>query len=174
MTCPPPHSVRSSIRSSDEPHATDRDRTRTESTTRTVPHSQFVLAPVARRGNPPDLVELAFACENHELVRRLVRQSLASIEAVVFRCAETEQTRELKATAAAADHTVLLSIFLCLLNVDPGLKEAVMVSASAPNKCKLAGMLQQLRNTLVVDFFTDESVSPAGFNHACEDLYILS
>ena len=32
----------------------------------------------------------------------------------------------------------------------------------------------QLRNTLVVEYFTDESVSPAGFNHACEDLYIVS
>jgi len=140
----------------------------------TVPNSQFVPAAVVRRNNPSDLVELAFASENHELVRRLVCQSLASIEAVVFKSAETEQTRLLRGAAANADHTVLLSIFLCLLNVDPGLKEAVMISASAPNKHKLAGMLQQLRNTLVEDFFTDESVSPAGFNHACEDLYIVS
>ena len=139
-----------------------------------MPNSQFVPVPVVRRGNPSDLVELAFASENSELVRRLVRQSLVSIEAVVFKSAETEQTRLLKDTAATADHTVLLSIFLCLLNVDPGLKEAVMVSASAPNKHKLTGMLQQLRNTLVVEYFTDESVSPAGFNHACEDLYIVS
>jgi len=100
---------------------------------RTVPHSQFVPAPVVWRSNPPDLVELAFASENNELVRRLVRQSLASIEAVVFKYSETEQTRLLKATAATADHTVLLSIFLCLLNVDPSLKEAVVASASAPN-----------------------------------------
>jgi len=154
----------------DRPHGPDKQG----NAVRTVPNSQFVPAAVVRRNNPSDLVELAFASENHELVRRLVCQSLASIEAVVFKSAETEQTRLLRGAAAKADHTVLLSIFLCLLNVDPGLKEAVMISASAPNKHKLAGMLQQLRNTLVVDFFTDESVSPAGFNHACEDLYIVS
>ena len=140
----------------------------------TVPHAQFTPKPAARRCNPHDLVERAFDSEHRELVRRLVHQSLASIEAVVFRGAETPQTRQLRLAAASADHTVLLCIFLCLLNVDPGLKEAVMLSATATNKHKLAGMLLHLRSTLVVEFFTDESVSAAGFNHACEDLYIVS
>jgi len=35
-------------------------------------------------------------------------------------------------------------------------------------------MLQHLRHTLVVDFFTHEGVSAVSFNHACEDLYIVS
>jgi len=126
------------------------------------------------RENPRDLVERAFDSTHAALVRRLVLQSIASIESVVFQRAETAETHELKRTAAAADHTVLLTIFLCLLNVDPGLKEAAMLSAAAHNKHKLVGMLQHLRHTLVVDFFTDEGVSPAAFNHACEDLYIVS
>ena len=139
-----------------------------------IPNARFVPVPAARRSNPADIVERAFMREHSELVRRLVRQSLASIEAVVFRRAETAETRRLKLAADTADHTVLLSIFLCLLNVDPSLKEAAMLLASAHNKHKLAGMLQHLRHTLVVDFFTDEGESPAGFNHACEDLYIVS
>jgi len=124
--------------------------------------------PAARCCNPHNLVERAFDSEHSKLVRRLVRQSLAIIEAVVFCGTETLQTRQLKIAAASADHTVLLSIFLCLLNVDPGLKETVMLSATTTNKHKLAGMLLHLRSTLVVEFFTDESMSAAGFNHACE------
>jgi len=126
------------------------------------------------RENPRDLVEHAFDSTHAALVRHLVLQSITSIESVVFQRAETAETHELKRTAAAADHTVLFTIFLCLLNVDPGLKEAAMLSAAAHNKHKLVGMLQHLRHTLVVDFFTDEGVSPAAFNHAFEDLYIVS
>ena len=143
-----------------------------------VPSAHFVPKPAPKkdppRENPRDLVERAFNSTHVALVRRLVLQSIASIESVVFQRAETAKTHQLKRTAAAADHTVLLSIFLCLLNVDPSLKEAVMLSATASNKHKLVGMLQHLRHTLVVDFFTDEGVSPAAFNHACEDLYIVS
>jgi hypothetical protein len=137
------------------------------------PHARPAPLP-AKRANPNDLVERAFDSAHVELVRRLVLQSIASIESVVFQRAETAETLQLKRTAASADHTVLLSIFLCLLNVDPGLKEAVMLSAAASNKHKLVGMLQHLRHTLVVDFFTDEGVSTAAFNHASEDLYIVS
>ena len=139
-----------------------------------VAHSEFVPVHIAKRSNPCDLLERAFDNMHCELVRRLVHQSIASIEKVVFQNAETAETHQLKLTAATADCTVLLSIFLCLLNVDPGLKDAVMLSATPHNKHKLAGMLQHLRHTLVVDFYTDESVSTASFNHACEDLYILS
>jgi len=143
-----------------------------------VPAARFVPKNTPRKEhpseNPRDLVERAFNSMHVALVRRLVLQSIASIESVVFQRAETAETRQLKRTAAAADHTVLLTIFLCLLNVDPGLKEAVMLSAATDNKHKLVGMLQHLRHTLVVDFFTDEGVSPAAFNHACEDLYIVS
>jgi len=139
-----------------------------------VPHSQFVPVHPVKRCNPCDLMDRAFAKMHCEMVRRLVYQSIRSIENVVFQNAETAETRQLKLNASTADFTVLLSIFLCLLNVDPGLKEAVMLSATPANKHKLAGMLQHLRHTLVVDFFTDEGVSTGCFNHACEDLYIVS
>jgi len=143
-----------------------------------MPGAPFVPRPAPPkdppRDNPRDLIERAFSSTQVALLRRLVLQSIASIESVVFQRAETAETRQLKRTAAAADHTVLLSIFMCLLNVDPGLKEAVMLSATTQNKHKLVGMLQHLRHTLVVEFFTDEGVSPAAFNHACEDLYIVS
>ena len=143
-----------------------------------VPSAHFVPKHTPRKENPTenprDLVERAFNSMHVALVRRLVLQSIASIESVVFQRAETAETHQLKRTAAAADHTVLLTIFLCLLNVDPCLKEAVMLSAATDNKHKLVSMLQHLLHTLIVDFFTDEGVSPAAFNHACEDLYIVS
>jgi len=143
-----------------------------------MPGAPFVPRPAPPkdppRDNPRDLIERAFSSTQVALLRRLVLQSIASIESVVFQRAETAETRQLKRTAAAADHIVLLSIFMCLLNVDPGLKEAVMLSATTQNEHKLVGMLQHLRHTLVIEFFTDEGVSPATFNHACEDLYIVS
>jgi len=75
-------------------------------------------------------MDRVFVTMHCELVRRLVHQSITSIEKVVFQNAKTAETHQLKLTAGTADFTVLLSIFLCLLNVDPGLKEAVMLSAT--------------------------------------------
>ena len=59
-----------------------------------IPHSQFVPVPTAKRCNPCDLMDRVFATMHCELVRRLVHQSIASIEKVVFQNAETAETHQ--------------------------------------------------------------------------------
>jgi len=108
------------------------------------------------------------------LLRQLVLDSIASVERSVFQGHPTEETSRLRRTAETAAHSVLLVIFMLLLNVDYELKSTVMAYEVAENKPKLVRFMQDLRQTLVIDFFTDELIDVPQFVQQCENCYILS
>ena len=63
---------------------------------------------------------------------------------------------------------------MLLLNVDHELKSTVMAYEVAENKPKLVRFMLDLRQTLVIDFFTDELINVPQFVQQCENCYILS
>ena len=80
----------------------------------------------------------------------------------------------MRGNAETAAHGVLLVIFMLLLNVDHELKSTVMAYEVAENKPKLVRFMLDLRQTLVIDFFTDELIDVPQFVQQCENCYILS
>jgi len=107
-------------------------------------------------------------------LRACVQQSIANIEADVYDSVATVESILMRATVARAEHTVLVALFMLLLNVDARLKERVVAAASADKKHKVVRLLEDLRKHLVVEFLTDEKHSTSAFVHTCEDTYVIS
>jgi len=115
-------------------------------------------------------------CLSHEsysgILAGLVTEALASIDHS-FPGLQSE-VQGLRDFAAAAPHSALLAVFFLLLNVDPVLKNKVIALDSEANLGKLTRFLLDLRKLLAVRFFTDETCTPAVFQDACVDCYLVS
>jgi len=122
----------------------------------------------------PDLLERVLLPQNAELLRASVLGAIASIEAEFFDASTTSESRAMRITATHADHVVLLALFMLLLNVDAQLKEHVVAAASGDKKHKVVRLLEDLRQRLVLDYFTNEEISTNAFVGACEDCYVIS
>lgn len=121
-----------------------------------------------------NVIERLFMSGNSVMLRQLVLDSITSVERDVFRGNPTEETSRMRGNAETAAHGVLLVIFMLLLNVDHELKSTVMAYEVAENKPKLVRFMLDLRQTLVIDFFTDELIDVPQFVQQCENCYILS
>lgn len=141
---------------------------------KTVPHGSFKAAVVDPDKQIANVVERLFMSSNMVLLRQLVLDSIASVERNVFRGHPTDETVRMRRNAETAAHGVLLVIFMLLLNVDYELKSTVMAYEVAENKPKLVRFMQDLRQTLVIDFYTDELIDVPQFVQLCENCYILS
>jgi len=106
---------------------------------------------------------------NIKVLRACVCESITSIEANVFDSEVTTKSSTMRATAARADHIVLLALFMLLAR----LKDRVVLSAQDENKHKVVRLMQDLRSCLVLDYFTNEEHTTNVFVYACEDTYIL-
>ena len=122
----------------------------------------------------PDLLERVLLPQNTGLLRACVLRAVASIESDFFESGTTAESRAMRLTAAHADHVVLLALFMLLLNVDAELKELVVPAASGDKKHKVVRLLEDLRQRLVLDYFTNEEISTNAFVGACEDTYVIS
>lgn len=122
----------------------------------------------------PDLLEQVLLPHNTALLRECVLRAIASVESDLFDAGTTSESRAMRITATHADHVVLLALFMLLLNVDAQLKERVVGAASGDKKHKVVRLLEDLRQRLVLDYFTNEEMSTQAFVGACEDTYVVS
>jgi len=141
---------------------------------RTCPAHLFKAAVVKPDKQIANVIERLFMSGNSVMLRQLVLDSITSVERDVFRGHPTEETSRMRGNAETAAHGVLLVIFMLLLNVDHELKSTVMAYEVAENKPKLVRFMLDLRQTLVIDFFTDELIDVPQFVQQCENCYILS
>ncbi len=141
---------------------------------RTCPAHLFKAAVVKPDKQIANVIERLFMSGNSVMLRQLVLDSITSVERDVFRGNPTEETSRMRGNAETAAHGVLLVIFMLLLNVDHELKSTVMAYEVAENKPKLVRFMLDLRQTLVIDFFTDELIDVPQFVQQCENCYILS
>lgn len=141
---------------------------------RTCPAHLFKAAVVKPDKQIANVIERLFMSGNSVMLRQLVLDSITSVERDVFRGNPTEETSRMRGNAETAAHGVLLVIFMLLLNVDHELKSTVMAYEVAENKPKLVRFMLDLRQTLVIDFFTDELINVPQFVQQCENCYILS
>jgi len=121
-----------------------------------------------------DLLERVLLPQNTNLLRECVLRAIASIETDFFDAGTTAESRAMRLTATHANHVVLLALFMLLLNVDAQLKEHVVSAASGNKKHKVVRLLKDLRQRLVLDYFTNEEISTNAFVGACEDTYVIS
>lgn len=119
-------------------------------------------------------MERLFLSTNIEMLRRLVLDSLSAIEDSIYDGHSTAQTIQMRQTAEDGAHTVVLTQFMLLLNVDPRLKETMLEAQSPRSKQKLTRFMLDLRKSLVIEFFTDELLSMCEFVGLCEDTHIIS
>ena len=122
----------------------------------------------------PNRMERLFLSTNIEMLRRLVLDSLSAIEDSIYDGHSTTQTIQMRQTAGDGAHTVVLTQFMLLLNVDPRLKETMLEAQSPRSKQKLTRFMLDLRKSLVIEFFTDELLSMCEFVGLCEDTHIIS
>lgn len=122
----------------------------------------------------PNRMERLFLSTNIEMLRRLVLDSLSAIEDSIYDGHSTAQTIQMRQTAEDGAHTVVLTQFMLLLNVDPRLKETMLEAQSPRSKQKLTRFMLDLRKSLVIEFFTDELLSMCEFVGLCEDTHIIS
>lgn len=119
-------------------------------------------------------IERLFLSSNVEMLRKLVLGSVSAIEDSLYDGLSTKETNQMRQTAEAGAHTVLLTQFMLLLNVDQHLKETIMTGESSHNRYKVTRFMLDLRNTLVIEFYTDELLTMCEFVGLCEDAHILS
>lgn len=85
-----------------------------------------------------------------------------------------EETSRMQTIYTTSSHNTLLVMFFLLLNVDPNLKNKIMLMDSDANMAKTTRFLCDLRKILAVQFYTDETFTPSLFVEACVDCYIIS
>ena len=67
-----------------------------------------------------------------------------------------------------------MMLFFLLLNVDNDLKTCIMQHEPLPTQRKIARFLQDLRQTVVPNFYVNNSTSAQSFVTECMELYIIS
>lgn len=109
-----------------------------------------------------------------EVLLDLVRDSILNLTILFEDEKLTEQVNTLRDTVEQSSHTVLCVAFLLLLNIDMQLKEKIIEMDSEHNMRKVTRFLLDLRTTLAVRFFTDETYTINRFLEDTVDCYIIS
>lgn len=125
----------------------------------------------------PNLLLYIQEPEYTQLVTALISQSLKSIRSSFF-SNDSEGTVDITTHIAEKIYQTSLydrlMVFFVLLNVDVGLKDAVMNLDGGFNTAKLTRFMIDLKRSLIPQFYVNERVSATAFVESCIDTYIVS
>ena len=110
----------------------------------------------------------------HDLLKKLILDSIAEIKATFFEGKDIIEITSLVNAIEGMPHYYQMTVFFILLNVEMSLKTKVMELEVAHNKKKLARFMHDLRNHLIIPFFTNETCTIWNFVNRCEEFYVLA
>jgi|LauGreDrversion4_2_1035121.scaffolds.fasta_scaffold00055_13 hypothetical protein len=138
-------------------------------------HAQSAAAKTAQRAQKtvacqPQLIPRLLLPVNHEHLRRYCTDSLARI------CQDYGVSPELSVVCHVRECTPLLSftnalaLFFVLLNIDTGLKQALLqIDPAQERKC--VNFFMNLRRHVVPEFISSEACDASRFAARCEDAW---
>ena len=126
----------------------------------------------------PNLLLYIQEPEYTQIVTALITQSLESIRLTFFDNRDSEGLVNITTHISEKMNRISLCdrlmVFFVLLNVDVGLKEAVIKLDGGFNTAKLTRFMIDLKRSLIPQFYVNERVNATAFVESCIDTYIVS
>ena len=112
--------------------------------------------------------------EYREMLKKMIEQSLSSIQQHFYGGCEPVQINTLRARLTQSTHIQNLAVFFLLLNVDADLKSMIMDMEVRNNHAKLTRFMLDLRKERVPLFYTNERQTVVDFVDKCMDNYLIA
>lgn len=114
-------------------------------------------------------------CGSSTLLDTLLSTALHNIESQFFKGNDPQAVlQQIRESVRNANMNKKMMLFFLLLNVDNDLKTCIMQHEPLPTQRKIARFLQDLRQTVVPNFYVNNSTSAQSFVTECMELYIIS
>ena len=104
----------------------------------------------------------------------LLERSLKGITKDFYDDSTTVEVEAVRKLAQSAKHTILLTLFFLLLNVDTTLKEFLLTSEDDIRKSKIVRFYLDLKQHVVVRFVESDGMTATEFVDLCHEFYLLS